>query len=344
MPGHAKMLRFGLIGTGSWGREHARAIRQEGGQLVYVVGTQASPPADFPLEPAQYYDRFDLQRLPVVDVVDIAAPNYLHADFARKALLAGYHVLVEKPMATHLHDARNLVELSRARGKILAVGYEMRFSPLWQQVRALIQSPAFGELRWIDFSLERHPFRPGRNRWRENPNQVGSWVIEEAVHHLDLICWLVASSPQNVEVSADFPGSPPPLANLLALHLRFSSGILASYRAAINIEGHHLRLVAYGSQASVAAEWHGRTDRTREPHVSLSWRSHGDVRSVPVMEDSGEVFELNREIRNVIAAISQKTSLWLSPEEALYNLALADAVERSAIDKRTLTFHPDQIY
>lgn len=337
------MVRFGLIGTGSWGREHARAIRQEGAQLAYVVGTQAHPPEDFPLGDAPYYTSFDLSQLPPVDVVDIVVPNHLHALFAKAALHAGYHVLLEKPMATTWAEAAELVQLSRSRQRILAVGYEMRFSPLWQHTRNLIQSPSFGTLQWIDLVLERHPFRSGRSEWRLNPDLVGNWVIEEAVHHLDLICWLAGLTAPPVEISAQFPGSPPPLADLLNLSLTFPSGGLATYRAALNVEGHHLILRAYGTGGSVSTEWHGATDRTREPKMSVAWRRPGESTPSVVAEDSGEVFEINREIRAVMAAIEEGQPLWLSAEEALYNLGLAEAVERAATSGRVLRYAPEPI-
>lgn len=333
-------MRFGLVGQGGWGVQHARAIREEGGDLAWVVGASPSPVPEIAAWNVPYYQGLDFERLPAVDVVDLVVPNHLHAAYAEASLRAGFHVLLEKPMATSVDDAEKLLRTWRRSGRVLAVGYEMRFSPLWRTVRDLIRT-RLGDWQWMDLSLERHPFRPGRGAWRQDANRVGDWIIEEAVHHLDLLGWLGGRETSAVQVQTDLPGSPPPFADLLATRLRYAAGGLATYRSSLSGEGHHLVFHAYGPAGSIRAEWHGVTDRTEDARFAVAWRQDGDSHPVPVpAEKAGEVFELRREIRSLMAAVRGEEPLWMDPEAALWNLRLSDAVTRAGVARREIALSP----
>ncbi len=221
-------MRFGLVGQGSWGVQHGRAIRAEGGEIAWVVGASPEPSPAVAGWGVPYYHQFELARLPAVDIVDLVLPNHLHAAYAIMALRHGRHVLVEKPMATSIGDAKALLAAWRASGRLLAVGYEMRFSPLWNTVRELILT-RLNPWQWLDLSLQRHPFRPGNRQWRHDPDQVGNWVIEEAVHHLDLLGWLGQRERSAVAIDALFPGNSPPFADLLAVRIQYAEGGLAQW-------------------------------------------------------------------------------------------------------------------
>lgn len=334
-------MRFGLVGQGGWGLQHARAIVQEGGTLAWVVGQSPTPDAAIAALDVPYYQGYDLDRLPRVDIVDLVVPNVLHASYAMAALSRGYHVLLEKPMATQLDDARALIQAYRASEKVLAIGYEMRFSPLWAKVRDLIHE-RIPDWQWIDASLERHPFRVGKHGWRSDPMQVGDWTIEEAVHHFDLLSWIGRRDFSPVTVTADYPGSPPPMADLCSATLRYRAGGMATYRSILNAEGHHLVVTAYASRGSIRAEWHGVTDRTNSPQMSVVWRENGRQELIPIDELAGEVFELNREIRAMIAAVDWGSSLWITPEAAYWNLVVSHAVIASGREGVLVTADPDE--
>ena len=158
-----KQMRIGLVGYGGWGRVHASAIgRVEGLSLSGVVaGDDASAreaARDLPGVPV--HRTLDaLLADPGVELVDIVTPNHLHVDMAVKALAAGKHVLLEKPMATTLADAERLVAAAERSGRHLGIVLQLRVSRQWARVRELIAEGVLGQLRFANLTLFRRPFR-----------------------------------------------------------------------------------------------------------------------------------------------------------------------------------------
>ena len=130
-------------------------------------------------------------------------PNHLHAEMAVKALEAGKHVLVEKPMATTLADAKRVVAAAERSGflsrrwpgaaRLQAVGEGARTDRRWP----------IGRVRYANLTLFRRPLRPGSRNWRRTTESVGSWILEEPIHYIDLLLWYFRERGLPVEVSAD---------------------------------------------------------------------------------------------------------------------------------------------
>src|SRR5262245_20499279 len=123
-------IRFGLIGYGAWGSHHARAIGQTAGaELTAMVARSAATcaAAQTAHPGARVYDDYRalLDRADL-DVVDVVLPSHLHYEVGRAVLESGKHLLLEKPMALTVADCDALIALAQARGKVLAIGHEMR--------------------------------------------------------------------------------------------------------------------------------------------------------------------------------------------------------------------------
>jgi predicted dehydrogenase len=142
-----------------------------------------------------------------IALVVIATPSDTHAALARQALLAGKHVVVEKPFALDLAQAQGLVELARERGLCLAAFHNRRWDSDFLSVRAAIESGLIGEVVQFESHFDR--FRPNvRDRWRE-AGGPGSGVWYDLGPHLVDQALALFGAP--VAVSADLaamrPGS-----------------------------------------------------------------------------------------------------------------------------------------
>ena len=144
-------VAFGLIGYGAWGAHHARAIASAPEAHLAAIAAHsesscARARADHP--DARVYD--DHRRMLAdeeLDAVAVVVPTHLHEPMAADVLVAGCHLLLEKPMAPSLSACDRLIALARDRGRLLAVGHELRLSTLWGRVKTLIVEGAIGEPR-----------------------------------------------------------------------------------------------------------------------------------------------------------------------------------------------------
>jgi len=145
-----KQVKTAIFGTGFIGRVHLDAVRRL--ESVEVIAL-----ADPHIEPAQVLgagfgiptvvsDYRAILADPKVDVVDICTPNSQHYSIAREALEAGKHVVCEKPLATSVEEAQELVALAAQKGVRNCVCHNLRYYPMVQQLRRMREAGELGEI------------------------------------------------------------------------------------------------------------------------------------------------------------------------------------------------------
>lgn len=140
------MLRTAVIGTGYLGRFHAQKYAQlETCQLVGVADINKNGGRAVAAECNTHYFQDYRQLLGRVDAVSIVVPTSLHFQVARDCLLAGVHVLVEKPITSQLFQAEELIALAKRKNLVLQVGFLERFNAALGEIRPLIKKPKFIE-------------------------------------------------------------------------------------------------------------------------------------------------------------------------------------------------------
>jgi myo-inositol 2-dehydrogenase/D-chiro-inositol 1-dehydrogenase len=335
-------MRIGLVGYGAWGRMHAATIARipELSLAAVMCGSEASAraaAADLP--GIMVYRELDaLLRDPAVDLIDIVAPNNLHAAMAVAALDAGKHVLLEKPMATTLADAERVVAAAERSGRYLGVGLELRVSKQWARVRELIAEGAIGRARYANLALFRRPFRGGSGNWRHTSDRVGSWILEEPIHYIDLLLWYFRECGLPVEVSAD--GVPSTLGagmyDALTCTLRFANGAYAVFSQCVGGFEHSLVLEIAGDGGALRTWWAGAMDRTHTPEFELKLQRTGKAEAeVVAVEKSGEVFELEEQLRRLVADVPRRAPL-VSARDALPSLRICLEIERALRERRAI--------
>lgn len=185
------VLRVGLAGYGYAGRVfHAPLLRTTPGVVLTAVasGDAAKVRADLPDQPV-VPDVAALVARDDVDAVVIATPNATHAPLAERALAAGKHVVVDKPFALDLEEARRMAAAARAAARVLAVFHNRRWDSDVLAIRAAIRSGVIGEVRHFESRIDR--FRPEvRRRWREMAGPGAGLWFDLGPHLLDQALWL----------------------------------------------------------------------------------------------------------------------------------------------------------
>lgn len=188
---------MGVIGTGLIADfAHLPAYREAGATVVAVADVVESRAARMAnkYDVAQVYT--DYRRLlerKDIEAVSVCVPNYLHAPIVLDALAAGKHVLVEKPMACTMDEARAMVEAAERRGVTLMVAQVQRYQPSYRGVRRLCASGELGAIRAVRFdSMQNAPAFLAHDHWLFDGSLAGGGiVISVSVHRIDLVRFLI---------------------------------------------------------------------------------------------------------------------------------------------------------
>ncbi len=187
-----KKLGAAVIGTGFWGRNHARVYSElESTELVAVCDVdrdRAKAVADqFGVK--AYTSSTRMLKNEAIEAVSVCTWSTKLAKEALKALKTGRHVLVEKPMATHTKQAEKLLKTAEENGLHLTVGFLMRFIPGLQHIREAVEKKKIGEL--VCATAKRV------SQWPERIGDVGV-VKDTAIHDIDVMRYISGEDPIGV--------------------------------------------------------------------------------------------------------------------------------------------------
>ncbi|PKN84184.1 MAG: dehydrogenase [Chloroflexi bacterium HGW-Chloroflexi-8] len=201
-------IGVGIAGTGFIGPAHIEGLVRNG---IRVLGLVESTPAlatskahemSIPLA----YQSFEAMLAdPDIHVVHLATPNFLHFPQAKAALLAGKHVVCEKPLALTAEQSAELVKLAAEKKLVNAVNFNIRMYPMVQQARSLVESGEIGDVFIIQGSyLQDWLLLPTDWNWRLEPGLGGTLraVGDIGSHWLDLMTFVTGL--KITEVYADF--------------------------------------------------------------------------------------------------------------------------------------------
>ena len=201
-------LGIGVAGTGFIGPAHIEALRRNGLNVLGLAEQNqelAEEKAAQLVIPRAYGSLEAMLEDPDIHVVHLATPNYLHHPHAKAALLAGKHVVCEKPLAMNAEQSAELVRIAEDTGLVNAVNFNIRMYPLAQQAREIVQNGELGELFIMQGSyLQDWLLLPTDWNWRLEPDLGGDLraVGDIGSHWLDLLTYI--SGLKVVEVFADF--------------------------------------------------------------------------------------------------------------------------------------------
>jgi predicted dehydrogenase len=190
-----KFYNIGLIGTGGFGQflietylhlkqAQVTAICSENQQQLRAIKAKYRIDRTF----SQYQDLIQDSE---IQIIVIATPPFLHYQMALDALNAGKHVLVEKPLALKIDEAKQLIRLAKKKNLRLMVDFELRYNPLILTLKETIKQNLFGQLKRVDMANYASDEHLASTHWFWDKELSGGIWVEHGVHFFDLFFWLL---------------------------------------------------------------------------------------------------------------------------------------------------------
>ncbi|MGN8644803.1 Gfo/Idh/MocA family protein [Gracilibacillus sp. HCP3S3_G5_1] len=264
----------------------------------------------------------DLQELLETDIeaVVICSENARHKKHVLAAAIAKKHILCEKPIATSLADAKEMIDLCKRENVILQIAYPVRFSPVMQQVKGIIESKKIGKVVAIN----------GTNRGQ----MPGSWFVDKElsgggaatdhiVHLLDVIRWLLNDEAKNVYAELDTKFHNINVEDCGIISLEMESGVI------FTIDPSWSRPQVFPTWGDVTMEIVGTkgslTVDLFKQHFLLYSDRNSNVQQLPWVADMDQAL-----IDDFIQCVKEEREPSISGEDGLRSLEVVKAVYKSA--------------
>ena len=325
-------VRFGLLGAGRIGKVHAKAVMGDANAKLVAV-TDAMPAAAQAIADQYGCDVRSMEAILAatdIDAVVICTPTDTHADLIEAFVKAGKAVFCEKPIDLSLDRVKSCLEVVRAHKGTLMVGFNRRFDPHFQAVRAEIDKGTIGDVEMAVIT-SRDPGAPPV----EYIARSGGIFRDMTIHDFDMARFLLGEEIAEVSAMAavlvdqaigkegDFDSVQVMLKTASGRQAMISNSRRATY-------GYDQRIEVHGSKGAVSAE-------NQRPVSSEVASAAGYTR--PPLHD----FFMTRyteaygaEIASFIAALSSDKPAAPSGEDGLIALALAEAALKSVAEGRTV--------
>ena len=195
------MFGIGIIGAGSFGGTHAKAIAQlSNAKLVASSRTNAEALERFTQQwgGRGYLNYTELLNDRDVNVVVIAAPHHLHTEMAEHAARAGKHILLEKPMAPDLDGCDRILRAVKQANVALTVGFTSHFVRSYQIAKQLLDAGELGEVVLGISTMSKVWLDPNRRAWHLDRETGGGVWLTSGIHCLERLTWLIDSPVEQV--------------------------------------------------------------------------------------------------------------------------------------------------
>lgn len=266
-------LALGMIGVGNWGRNVLRNFAAlpnvelkavcdpsvenlSRAQAMYPGVTSCS-------DPEKVFDD------PSITAVAIATPAITHHAVAKRALEAGKHVFVEKPMSMSSADARDLVRVAERSSRVLMVGHLLEYHPAVDKLKLLVESAELGSIRYLySQRVNLGVVRKDENAW---------WSL--APHDISIALYLIGKEPNSVAArGASFLNKG--IEDVVFANLAFEGGLTAQIHVSW-LDPHKIRkFTIVGSRKMVTFDDGDSTEKLRiydkGADVSLSYDTYGE--------------------------------------------------------------------
>lgn len=270
-------LRVAVIGCGHWGKNLVRDFAGLGALGGIVEANPATRDALVAQHATHALTLDEALSDPAIAGVVIAAPAESHFEIARRALEAGKHVYVEKPLALTVKDGAALVKLASERGLQLMVGHLLQYHPAFIALKAFVASGAIGRLTYV------YSNRLAYGILRREEDVLWSF----APHDLSMILSLAGEEPTHVSAFSS-PTLHPTIGDFCQVQMGFTNGIKAHVFCSWLHPFKEQRLVVVGERGAAVFEDSARNPADKLKHYahSVDWQN-GIPKAVKAADEGG---------------------------------------------------------
>ena len=343
-----KKIGYAVLGLGI-GLAHADAVMNHAdADLIAVcdIDEKRLSKAEQKYPGVTAYTSFDeLLADPRVDIISICLPSAMHADYAVRAMEAGKHVLVEKPLDITPERAALIEEARRRTGMTCGVVHQNRFNADMYPIREAVQSGRLGNLILGTFAVKwyRDQAYYDRGGWRGTWEMDGGGsLMNQAVHTVDLMLWLMGDV-ESVNSHAGIYNHKIKTEDTTASLIKFKSGAVATFvSTTCAYPGVSTEICLYGTGGSVEADadclklWKMKDaeDEDAEEAAMLARFGGGNLAAGP--EDAARLFGHDHVVADMIGAVREGRDPEVLPADALRAVAVVNAVYESARTGKTV--------
>lgn len=344
------MIDVGLIGFGLAGRAfHAQVIRATPGlRLAAILQRHGNDTAEkYPDVPVV---RSVAELLDIRDIrlVVIATPNETHAPIARQCLEAGRDVVVDKPFATTLKEAAELVELARKCGRLITVYQNRRYDGDFQAIRQIVSDGGLGRIVRFETNYDR--FRPDLKpgAWRERVGPGSGILFDIAPHLIDHVLVLFGL-PEAVTADVRLERTVAVVDDAFDVMLHYAAGMRAVLRSTMLAAVPRPRFVLHGTRGSFFKQ----TFDPQEINLRRGYIPENGAWGAEPQEDWGVLTTMENDVvtkrsvpsstsdyrdyyANVRDAILSRATLAVTPEYALEVMRVLEMAQESSRTRCTI--------
>ncbi|HEU0204144.1 MAG TPA: Gfo/Idh/MocA family oxidoreductase [Burkholderiaceae bacterium] len=236
-----RIIRYGIIGCGSMGREHIENIQAMGGGHVTAIADPHGPSREAALallhQAPRVFDHYQsLLESGLCDAVVIATPNFTHIEVMRAALQTDLHILIEKPLVTRIEDGLEMIQRAAGRKGLVWVAQEYRYMPPVAELIRMAHAGAVGRIHQVAIREHREPFYRKVGNWNRFTANTGGTLVEKCCHYFNLMDVVLREKPVRVFASGDqrvnhldeeYDGRRPDILDSAYVIVEYSSGARA---------------------------------------------------------------------------------------------------------------------
>jgi predicted dehydrogenase len=329
------MLKICLIGYGYWGPNLLRNFNAQDNCKVTVVCDQRKERLDLILKSyADTYLTSDIEDAfsKDFDAVIIATPVYTHYEIARKAFLAGKHVLVEKPMASTVVQCSELIELAKKKNLVLMVDHTFLYTGAVRKIKELVADDFIGSINYIDSTrINLGLFQPDINVL---------WDL--APHDISIVNYITDAKPVAVNATG-ISHTNNNIENIAYLNLLFDNNFIAHFHCSWSSPVKIRKFLIGGDKKMIVWDDMEPTEKIKVYDTGYKHSSDEEKRKVLVDYRTGDIFvpkissieALNLMAKDFINAITNHMEPIANAQNGLFVVKILEAAEKSIKNKGT---------